>query len=428
MKKAKINNYFIILQNILIILYPYLLSKKGNTPRVSGTLLLVIISLTYLIFAKNKIQFNKKIAIGGLGYMLFMTISMFTLKSDFSYEKFKMYERTMVYLLFGFSITQIDIDERIYKYILIMFSFLSFFPIYRGLKEWAGNDFSPVMRLFGDNWPTKFPVELGLFLLVSMIVLLYKYKILIKILAGISIILGFVVILGTQTRIMIVLIPLIFIIALVINKNKKLLIISCFTLILGLVVTFSILSPYFQRFKEGNSDGNFSSKIRLLIYKRSIELTKKSNFLGVGYHNYQAYSLRVPPDFSEYVHFEPDNLTYKKEIPINDDTIIIYAYTTDNSHNNILDILLTQGIFSLLFYIYMYLNIFIELAKKYRNESLKEYRQYYLLGLIVIIYVWINSFTEVTIYMEKVNQMAFFIFGLGLNKKFSNSSKKINKE
>ena len=181
MKKAKINNYFIILQNILIILYPYLLSKKGNTSRVSGTLLLVIISLTYLIFAKNKIQFNKKIAIGGLGYMLFMTISMFTLKSDFSYEKFKMYERTMVYLLFGFSITQIDIDERIYKYILIMFSFLSFFPIYRGLKEWAGNDFSPVMRLFGDNWPTKFPVELGLFLLVSMIVLLYKYKILIKI-------------------------------------------------------------------------------------------------------------------------------------------------------------------------------------------------------------------------------------------------------
>ena len=416
MKNEKISNYLIILQNILILVYPYLLSKRGNSSRVSATFFLVLLFLIYMILTKNKIIFNKHIAIGGIGYMLFMTISMFILKNDFSYEKFKMYERTIVYLLFGFSITQIEIDRRIYKYILIFFSFLSFFPIYRGVSEWHENNFSPTIRLFGDNWPTKFPVELGIFLLISMVILLYKYKLWIKIIAVFSIVLGYIVILGTQTRIMIILIPLIFLVAVVINKNRKMFMLSCSVIILVLIISFGTLNSYFQRFNNKNSDGEFSSNIRVLIYKRSFELTKKSNFLGIGYHNFQAYSLRVPPDFSEYVHFEPDNLTYKKEIPLNDDTLIIYAYTTDNSHNNILDILLTQGIFSLIFYVYMFLNIFFELIKRYRNDDFKEYKQYFLLGLIVVIYVWINGLTEVTIYMEKVNQMMFFILGLALNK------------
>ena len=415
MKNEKISNYLIVLQNILILVYPYLLSKRGNSSRVSATFFLVLLFLIYMILTKNKIIFNKHIAIGGIGYMLFMTISMFILKNDFSYEKFKMYERTIVYLLFGFSMTQIEIDRRIYKYILIFFSFLSFFPIYRGLSEWRDNNFSPTMRLFGDNWPTKFPVELGIFLLISMVILLSKYKLWIKIIAGLSIILGYIVILGTQTRIMIILIPLIFLVAVVINKNKKIFVLSCFVIILGLVISFGALNSYFQRFNDKNIDGNFSSKVRVLIHKRSFELTKRSNFLGIGYHNFQAYTLRVPPDFSEYVHFEPDNLTYKQEIPLNDNTLIIYAYTTDNSHNNILDILLTQGIFSLLFYIYMFLNIFLQLVRRYRDKDLKEYKQYFLLGLMVVIYVWINGFTEVTIYMEKVNQMMFFILGLALN-------------
>ena len=425
MKKEKINNYLIMLQNIVILLYPYLLSKSGNSSRVYATFFLVILFLIYIVLTKNKIVFNKHIAVGGIGYMLFMTISMFTLKSDFSYEKFKMYERTIVYLLFGFSITQIEIDKKIYKYILVIFSFLSFFPIYRGLYEWYDNNFSSTIRLFGDNWPTKFPVELGIFLLISMVILLYKYKLWIKIIAGLSIILGYIVILGTQTRIMIILIPLIFLIAVVINKNRKIFVLSCSIIILGLIIFYGTLNSYFQRFDNRNSDGEFSSSIRVLIYERSLELTKRSNFLGIGYHNFQAYSLRVPPDFSEYVHFEPDNLTYKKEIPLNNDTLIIYAYTTDNSHNNILDILLTQGILSLLFYVYMFFNIFFELIKRYKNDDFKEYKQYFLLGLIVIIYVWINGLTEVTIYMEKVNQTMFFILGFALNKNINITGEKV---
>ena len=63
----------------------------------------------------------------------------------------------------------------------------------------------------------------------------------------------------------------------------------------------------------------------------------------------------------------------------------------------------------------MFLNIFLQLVRRYRDKDLKEYKQYFLLGLMVVIYVWINGFTEVTIYMEKVNQMMFFILGLALN-------------
>ena len=59
------------------------------------------------------------------------------------------------------------------------------------------------------------------------------------------------------------------------------------------------------------------------------------------------------------------------------------------------------------------------------DDDFKEYKQYFLLGLIVIIYVWINGLTEVTIYMEKVNQTMFFILGFALNKNINITGEKV---
>ena len=73
----------------------------------------------------------------------------------------------------------------------------------------------------------------------------------------------------------------------------------------------------------------------------------------------------------------------------------------------------------------MFFNIFFELIKRYKNDDFKEYKQYFLLGLIVIIYVWINGLTEVTIYMEKVNQTMFFILGFALNKNINITGEKV---
>ena len=61
MKKEKICNHLIILQNIVILLYPYLLSKRGNSSRVSATFFLVLLFLIYMILTKNKIIFNKNL-------------------------------------------------------------------------------------------------------------------------------------------------------------------------------------------------------------------------------------------------------------------------------------------------------------------------------------------------------------------------------
>ena len=58
----------------------------------------------------------------------------------------------------------------------------------------------------------------------------------------------------------------------------------------------------------------------------------------------------------------------------------------------------------------------------------EEYKKYFILGLFTIIYLFLNGMVESNIYMEKVNQMTFFILGLALNEKFFCNNKKDNKE
>lgn len=428
MKKEKITAFLIMLQNFILILFPLIFSKRGNQTRNNAILILVILTIVYLIIRKKKIDLDKKIVFYGLGCILFMTISILLLKNDYTAEKFKIYSRNMLAIIFGFCITQIKLKEKTLKYMLPILTISSIFPIWRALNEWYKKGFSINERIFGDNWPTVFAVELGIFLLVSMIVLLYEKNYIIKIVAIFSMILGYVALVGTQTRITILIIPVIYFLILMLKNYKLGIIFSIFFLLIAFLTTAFNFEKYFNRFDLNNSEGSYSNKIRILTYERSIEMIKKSHLLGIGFYNFQDRSLGISPELKKYIIINGEDKIVDPKLPVNESTLRIYADTNSHSHNNLLETLLAQGILGLICYILFYYYMLKNCILNLKNCINGEYKKYFILGFFTIIYLFLNGMVESNIYMEKVNQMTFFILGLALNEKFFCNNKKDNKE
>ena len=428
MKKDKFLNYLVILQNFILVISPYIFSKRGNHTRNMVVIILVLLVIFSMVAGSKQIIFDKKILIFSLCCIFFMTISFLRLGGTYLEFQLKIYQRTIIAMIMGFCITQIDIKEKVYRYLLPIFSLCSFFPIYRGINEWHKSNFGANVRIFGDNWPTVFSVELGAFLIVSMVVLFYDERKFFKITAFFSVVLGYFVIIGTQTRIMIVLIPFIFIIVSFIKNYKLGLSLSTGFLLIGILLGCLNFEKYFQRFDNDSTDGNYSNQVRIQTYKRSIEMIKESKFLGVGFYNFQGNSIKLDPSYKNYIIHEDDNVFVNPNIMVSKETLKIFACTNSHSHNNFLEIILAQGILGFLSYIFFIYYLFRNLIRKYKKSSLYLYKRFFVLGIVLLIYILLNGLVEANIYMEKVSQLSFFILGLALNKKFNieNRDKKFN--
>ena len=146
--KEKFLNYLIILQNIVLLATPYILSKPSNYGRNVGAIVIIVLTLLYILIGRKRLIFDKKLMILGLGYVLFTSLSFFKLGNNYNKEQLNAYKGIITYLLVGFSITQIEIDDRVYKWTPILLSFFSLFPTLRALKEWHINGFSMNYRIF----------------------------------------------------------------------------------------------------------------------------------------------------------------------------------------------------------------------------------------------------------------------------------------
>lgn len=419
MKNEKFLKYLMLLQNMILIISPYFISKRGNHSRNTIMIIFIILTIIFMIISKKEVIIDKKILIFGLCYILFMFISFFRLGHNYYGYQMKIFQQSICAIILGFCVTQVDIKEKVFKCILPILSIFSFFPIYRGISEWSKSNFSMEVRILGDNWPTVFPIELGMFLIVSMVVLFYEKNKLLKVIALFSIILGYVAIVGTQTRIMMLIIPFIIIFISIIKSYRLgLCVILMLFLTVGGLFIFNF-DGYFRRFKNTNNDGNYSNIIRVLTYKRSIEMIKKSKFLGIGFYNFQNNSVKIDPNYKNYIFYTENDSFVDPSIPANKNTLKIFAYTNSHSHNNFLEILLAQGIFGFLSYVIFIFYILKKLVKNYKDENFYRYRSFFILGISLLVLILLNGIVEANIYMTKVNQMLFFILGFSLNKRFN---------
>lgn len=427
MKKERIIHILYITINFLLFIMPYYLSKKGNHSRNTGAIVLLILAVLWIIINK-KLEIDKKLLVTALGYVLFMTISLF-FRSDYPNEVIRNYIDITVATLLFIGITQLSIDKKVYKYFPVLISIFLIFPMIRALEGWKSHDFSTTYRIVGDNWPSVFSVEMGLLILVPMIFFFYEKNKFLKLFFSIITSLSYVVIVITQTRAIIVIIPFIFIILCVYKKKRKLLILFSVAVLIVCFIFGGNINKYFQRFSNENNDGKYSTLIRMKIYERGLTLGVKSRFMGIGFRNYPDYSMKTEPYFPEYINYE--TMSLKKtiaEIPVKSDTLHIWGYIlSDHLHNNYLEILVTQGIISFLFYIGFLFYIFKNLIKKLKTTK-EENIQYVILGLASFFFICVHGILETNLYMVKVNQILYIILGLALNAYNNRSIQNIKEE
>lgn len=414
-KKTIIHILYIIL-NFLLFMMPYYLTKKGNHSRNTGAIIILVLSVLWVILNK-KFEIDKKIIITILGFLSFMTISLL-LREDHPKYMLKIYFDLVVAVFLFIGITQLDISEKFFKYFPLLMSIFLIFPIVRAFFEWGDQDFSATYRIIGDNWPSVFSVEMGLLILVPMIAFFYEKKLIIQIFYILVSSMGYFVIVITQTRAIIVIIPFIFLILTIYKKKKIILMILISVFLLLLFFLGGGTKSYFQRFNQENNDGRYSTMIRMKIYERSLQLGKESKFMGIGFENYHNYSIKHEPYFPEYVDYNNFELKIPAyQIPVNDETVKIWGYIlTEHLHNNFLEVLITQGILSFIFYVssifYIFKNLIISLKKK-RGIS----EQCIVLGILGLFFICIHGILETNLYMIKANQILYIFLGLALNKK-----------
>ena len=409
-------------QNIILLFYPFLLSKNGGHTRDVVTLIFVMVTLIYIFLNKRINKIPKDILLLGLGYLVFLSLSYIKVIKYHSNDALIFYKSAILCFLFAFCIVQVKIKETLRRYILPLISIFSLYPIYRAMKIWSLSSFSMEARLTGNHGPSVFAVELGIFTLISMIVLFYESNKYLKIIAMIACVLGGLCIFGTQTRSVVIIMPMLFLVIVFIKNYKQGIVISIILLlsIIGLIVLNSNSEKYFKRFSSENLDGHYSSLIRVEIYKRTLNLGVKSNFMGIGFLNYKNKSLETEPYFPEYIDYEKKQ--YIENTPLEKINIRAMAYVAEHSHNNFLEVLITQGIFAFIFYIMFIICITRKMILNYKNELSNETRSIQLAGIMILIFICLNGLVDTNLYMTQVNQSLFLLLGLCLNRKIIEKS------
>ncbi|MCP1223117.1 O-antigen ligase [Sebaldella sp. S0638] len=405
-----------LFQNFILIMLPYALSKAGNHSRNTTIVTLVAVTFLFIIIGKRKIELDKKLIILGAVYILTTSLSFWSIRDSYNSEQLKTYTGVIIYMLFAFSVTQIEIDKRLYRWFPILISIFSLSPAYRALLEWHQNGFSMDYRIFGDSWPSVFCMELGMMVLASIVVIFYEKQKIFKIISSIALVIGFIAIVGIQARIAIAMIPLFFIL-IAVSKNLKIGVkLGIVLLVCLLVIVSTDFEKYFKRFDSEDPGGSYSNQIRVEIYKRSKELIRENAVLGIGFYNLRGVNLRDEPRLQEYVDIE--TLGIVKEIPGTQENLKLWSYSATHLHNNILETLVTQGVLGLISYVCFLFFVLVNLLKNLRNKDFSENREIFVLAFIAFLYITIDGIIDTNIYMIKVNQAFFFMMGLALNKRF----------
>ena len=410
----KVSGFITKFQNLILIFYPFLLGKDGSHTRYIVTIAFVILGIFNLLINKKVHSIPKKILVSFLGCIVFLSLSLIKLDKVYLNEIIIYYKEIVVCFLFVIMLTQLDINEKLKKCMLPLISVFSLYPLYRAMREWSLMGFDTEIRLTGNHGPSIFAVELGLFAIVSLIVILYYKKIYLKVIALIAGVLCLFCILGTQTRSVIIILPLI-IIGILVIRNFKVGILASLALC-AVLVFFVSLNPdeYLRRFDTENSDGGASNNIRMEIYKRSVKVGIESKFMGIGFFNYRRASLAMEPYYTDYIDY--DKKEYKEEKVPEPLNVKAMACVAEHTHSNFLEVLITQGIFAFLFYIFLIFSLFWELIKKFRQELEEINKGIILAALAALLFVTLNGIIDVNLYMNQVNQLLALLLGIAFSK------------
>lgn len=401
--KREINLEHIQMFFLFILIYEMVIKRTFKYDNI------LIVSLMGITLYKNKkIYFEKNMKrlyilifinsfIFLLSYYRILKLNNFILDERFDMVNSIVFKGFFLFLI-GLNF---NVEYKKLKYIIPFICVSSISPLIKittfGLKYGFFKD--RIMNMWGN--PNYVGFILGLIVIFSVVTFIYFQE---KILKTIGCIFGswsfFLLVACSRSRnaILSLLLSLIVLIGVYTFKSKinKKKIFSIIFLFLGLLI---ILIKFDKRFESLFKLDSLLKDGRIYILKTALDILKKDKiniFLGKGFSYY----------------FNSLNTGYEN---------------LSSFHNDYIEILINQGILGLFFYLLLILYILYFIIKNIKYGDTKD-SIFYILALLLWIYIFILGQFDNVIYSNRVFEIAYFVFGVGIGKNYMGENSKNDKK
>lgn len=289
------------------------------------------------------------------------------------------------YFLFGSILSQMKLKEKYKIYIMYFINFCSLYVIYKGIEYGLKYSFFRRCDLIWRN-PNYLSMMLGIFCIIAFISFFISQRIYLKVIfVFISILHLFLLVMIGQSRNVLAAVILCFFIAILIFYKEKFEKIELKKIIAVIIVGSIMMYVFVEhasnlRVIRGLDPNIIKNDTRILLWKNAFQIMKSNDvsfFKGMGFGYFIVEKIHVR-------------------------TEVLGAF-----HNDILEIIITQGYLNALnYFLFLMISCYIFL-----KEYFIEKKKVFLLTFLLIMYVFLTGLLDNIIYSDRVIQfMVLFIF------------------
>lgn len=289
------------------------------------------------------------------------------------------------YFLFGTILSQMKLKEKYKVYIIYFINFCSLYVIYKGIEYGLKYSFFRRCDLIWRN-PNYLSMMLGIFCIIAFISFFISQRIYLKVIfVFISILHLFLLVMIGQSRNVLAAVILCFFIAILIFYKEKFKKIELKKIIAVIIVGSIMMYVFVEhasnlRVIRGLDPNIIKNNTRILLWKNAFQIMKSNDvsfFKGMGFGYFIVEKIHVR-------------------------TEVLGAF-----HNDILEIIITQGYLNALnYFLFLMISCYIFL-----KEYFIEKKKVFLLTFLLIVYVFLTGLLDNIIYSDRVIQfMVLFIF------------------
>lgn len=368
---------------ISIIILIFFIVRKGKD-RYIVDLIVMGITLFFVIYKRQINRLNKYLIFFLLAYLLSTSLS-------FIKGNLKNNEAFFDYIIHGYIVflilSQMQLTEKYYKYFLPFLALCSLIITIKSIREWSLVGFDPNYRIYKSAYPTIISIELGVYVLICFISFLYSKGYIKKIIYFIILIISIIALFSANSRNTLMTIPIIILGIFLIEYRKNLKVSHIVVLIFSLffLLKTPYVNQYFHRVKKMTNIENIKKETRIKIWNYGLEKFEKNNYKAFGFKYFEKNKIKV-----------------------------IQGEENPHLHNVFLEIMVTQGIPALLFYIFFNIFLLKEMLKKIRTTIVESQKVMNYLTIAILIFYNLSGLVDANIYFKKVNLLVYFLYALAL--------------
>jgi O-antigen ligase len=376
----KILKYKKELISLFSIILFFLIARKGKERYIFD--IFFIISTLFLIKIKD-IKLNKYLIFSLLGYITIVSFNFF-------YTRIVGIEEFLNYILYSYItfliLSQVELKEKIYKNYLFIFSIFTLIFTLKSVSIWYETGFKAGYRNFEQGIPTVTSIEVGVYVLICFISSIYSKEIFKKIISFVCFFISILSLVSINSRSSLMTIPVVITVIIIVKYYNKIKLKYLGIILLIVAISFhqiqkTNIEKYFYRVERTLNIENLKKEARIEIWKNGIEKFKENNYKSLGYKYFEKNKIN-----NSHPHL----------------------------HNIFLEILVTQGWLSLIFYILFNIFLLKEMIKKIRITDIESQKIMNYLTVSILIFYNLSGLVDANIYFKKVNLLVYFLYALAL--------------